>query len=90
MQYALLCWENASTKVLNKVQVRQNRLVKTIINSFRLKTRLKPLFQQLNFLNIDSIFEKEVAKFMSKMHNNQIPEIFLLLSRKISATRDES
>ena len=31
LQYAILCWGNASTKQLNKLQARQNRLVKTII-----------------------------------------------------------
>ena len=45
LQYAILCWGNASTKELKKLQVRQNRLVKTITNSVRLKTRPKPLFQ---------------------------------------------
>ena len=34
LQYAILCWGNASAKELNKLQVRQNRLVKTITNSF--------------------------------------------------------
>ena len=67
LQYAILCWGNASTKELNKLQVRQNRLVKTITNSFRLKARLKPLFQQLNFFEVDSIFKMEVAKFMDKI-----------------------
>ena len=76
MQYAILCWAKASTKELNKLQVSEKRLVKTITNSFRLKTRLKPLFQQLNFLKVDSIFKMEVAKFMGKMHNNQIPSFF--------------
>ena len=86
LQYAILCRGNASTKELNKLQVRQNRLLKTITNSFQLKTRLKPLFQQLNFLKVDSIFEMEVAKFMGKMHNNQIPKVFLPSLRRISAT----
>ena len=86
MQYAILCWGNASTKELNKLQVRQNYQVKTIANSFRLKARLKPLVQQPNFLKVDSIFKMEVAKLMGKMHNNQIPKIFLPLFRKISVT----
>ena len=34
LQYAMLCWGNASTKELNKLPVRQNLLVKTITNSF--------------------------------------------------------
>ena len=76
MQYAILCWRNASTKELNKLQVHHNRLVETITNSFQLKPKLKPLFQQLNFLKVDSIFILEVAKFMGEMHHNQIPKIF--------------
>ena len=86
LQHAILCWENASTKEFNKLQDRQNHLVKTITNNFRLKTRMKPLFQQLNFLKVDSIFKMEVAKFMGKMHNNQIPKVFLPSFRKISVT----
>ena len=62
LQYAILCWGNASTKELNKLHVCQNRLVKTITYSIRLKTRLKPLFLQLNFLKVDLIFKMEVAK----------------------------
>ena len=81
-----MCSGNASTKELIKLQVHQNRLVKTITNSFQLKMRLKPLFQQLNFLKVDSISKMEVAKFMGKMHNNQILEVFLPSFRKISAT----
>ena len=69
-QYAILCRGNASTKELNNLQVRQNRLVQAITNSFRQKTKLKPLFQQLHFLKVELIFKMEVAKFMSKMHNN--------------------
>ena len=34
LQYAILGWGNASTKKLNKLQVRQNSLVKKITNSF--------------------------------------------------------
>ena len=34
LQYAILCRGNASTKELNILQVRQNRLVKTITNRF--------------------------------------------------------
>ena len=48
--------------------------------------RLKLLLQQLNFLKVDSIFKTEIAKFMGKMRNTQIPKVFLPLFRKISAT----
>ena len=48
--------------------------------------KLKPFFQQPNFLKVDSIFKMKVAKFMGKMHDNQIPKNFLPSFRKISAT----
>ena len=38
---------------------------------------MKSLFQQLNFLTVDSTFKMEVAKFMGKMHNNRISKNFL-------------
>ena len=37
------------------------------------KTRLKPLYEQLQVLNIPRIYKLEVAKFMAKVNLNKLP-----------------
>ena len=37
------------------------------------KTRLSPIYRQLNFLNLTSIFELEVIKFVYKFKNKTLP-----------------
>ena len=41
--------------LVHKVQVKQNRITKTLCNNCGTKTRLKPLYEQLQVLNIDEI-----------------------------------
>ena len=35
--------------------------------------RLKPLYEQLQVLNIDKIYKLKVAKFMAKVNLNKLP-----------------
>ena len=37
------------------------------------KTRLKPLYEQLQDLNIDEIYKLEAAKFTAKVNLNKLP-----------------
>ena len=62
LQYAIICWGNSSKIIKHKLQVKQNRIIKTLCNKFGRKTRLKPLYEQLQVLNIDEIYKLEVAK----------------------------
>ena len=73
LQYAIICWGNSSKTIKHKLQVKQNRIIKTLCNKFGTKTRLKPLYEQLQVLNIDEIYKLEVAKFMAKVNLNKLP-----------------
>ena len=41
---------------------------KILCNKFGTKTRLKPLYENLQVLNMDKIYELEVAKFMAEVN----------------------
>ena len=73
LQYAIICWRNFSKTIKHKLQVKQNRIIKTLCNKFGTKIRLKPLYEQPQVLNIDDIYKLEVAKFMAKINLNKIP-----------------
>ena len=53
--------------------------------SFR-KTRLSPIYRQLNFLNRSSIFELEVIKFVYKFKKKTLPVLFYNYFRPASQT----
>ena len=60
------------------IDYKSNKIVssKTLSNKFGTTTRLKPLYEQLQVLNIDKIYKLEVAKFMAKVNLNKLP-VFL-------------
>ena len=45
LQYAIICWGNFSKTIKRELQVKQNRIIKTLPNKFGTKTRLKPLYE---------------------------------------------
>jgi len=59
LQYAITCWGNASAKYLNKLQVKQNKLVRLISNKIKRKTKLLPMHMKNNFLKIRGICKME-------------------------------
>ena len=73
LQYAIICWGNSSKTIKNRLQVKQNRIIKALCNKFGTKTRLKPLYEQLQVPNIDEIYKLDVAKFMAKVNLNKLP-----------------
>ena len=62
LQYAM---GNSANIIKRRLQVKQNCIIKTLCNKFGAKTRLKPLYKQLQVLNIHGIYKLEVAKFMA-------------------------
>ena len=66
LQYAIICWGNSSKTMKHKLQVKQNRIIKSLRNKFGTKTRLKPLHEQLQVLNIDEIYKLEVTNLWQK------------------------
>ena len=54
--------------------------------NFFFKTRLSPIYRQLNFLNLNSIFEPEVIKFVYEFKNKTLPILFYNYFRSASQT----
>ena len=76
LQYAIICWGSANNSLIKSLQVKQNHLVKILCNKFGRKTRLKPLYDELEILNINGIYKLEIAKFMAKVSSNTLSEDF--------------
>ena len=68
LQYGIVCGKKSSKITKYKLLVKQIRIIKTLCNKFSRKTKLKPLYEQLQNLNIDGIYKLEVAKFMAKFN----------------------
>ena len=50
LQYAIICRGNSSKIIKHNLQVKQNRIIKTLCNKFGTKTTLKPLYEQVQVL----------------------------------------
>ena len=74
--YSVTNWENAAKTHIQKIQVLQNRQIKIISNTFKFKTKLLPLYQELNILKFHNIYRLEVIKFMNKHKNGKLPALF--------------
>ena len=74
--YPVTNWGNAAKTHIQKIQVLQNRLIKIISNTFKFKTKLLPLYQELNILKFHNIYRLEVIKFMNKHKNGKLPALF--------------
>ena len=59
LQSAIIYWEIFFKTTKNKLQVKQNHIMKTLCNKFGTKTQLKPLYEQLQVLNIDGYYKLE-------------------------------
>ena len=71
LQYAVTSWGNCSVTLRRRLQIKQNTIIR-IINKFRIyQTKLKPLFEKLNLLNVNTIHELE-----AKLLNKQLPDYF--------------
>ena len=74
--YSVTNWGNAAKRLIQKIQVLQNRLIKIISNTFKFKTKLLPLYQELNILKFHNIYRLEVIKFMNRHKNGKLPALY--------------
>ena len=66
LHYGVTSWGNTATKYTKTIQTPQNYIVKIINNSTSFKTKLMPIYQQLNLMNLCQIYKLEIIKFMFK------------------------
>ena len=76
LQYAVTGWGNCSITLRKRFQIKQNTIIR-IINKCRIyPTKLKPLFEKMNLLNISAIYELEAGEFKAKLQNKELPDYF--------------
>ena len=68
LQYAVTSWGNTAWKSLKKLQIKQNDIMRNLTNKTRFKTKLIPLYDQLNLLKKKNIYKLEVGIFRFKFH----------------------
>ena len=49
------------------------------------KTKSKPLYEKLKFLNVEGIFRLEIAKFIMKLNTNKLPDILTKKFAKVAS-----
>ena len=75
LNYANIAWASTYATKLKRVYLKQKHAVRIVFNKDKL-THSKPLFKNLNALNVYQINIYQHLNFMHKFINNQIPSIF--------------
>ena len=75
LQYAILCWGNANSTYLDRIQVLQNRAIKFIARAPRYY-RLDNYYLNYRILKVKDLYDLELYKFMHGHFNNRVPCIF--------------
>ena len=75
LNYANIAWESMYATKLKRVYLKQKHAVRIVFNKDKLN-HSKPLFKNLNALNIYQINIYQHLNYMHKFTNNQIPSIF--------------
>ena len=76
LQYGITSWGKAAAKYTDRIRVQQKYIVKIMTSSSFLRVKLSPIYQQLIFLNLNSIYHLEVLKFVYKFRSKTLPRAF--------------
>jgi len=66
---------NAAVNYLKKIEIQQNYIVKIVTKAPFFKTKVAPIYQQLNFLTLENVFKFEVLKFVFNFKRKQFLNI---------------
>ena len=61
LKYAITSWGNSSKTLLSKLQITQNRIIKILSQVNTRKVGLFPLYNKLNSLKLNSVYQLEVG-----------------------------
>ena len=73
VKYGITAWGNASDTALQPLKVLLNKVIRIITFAPYGPLDLKPVYQELEFLNLNQTFLFERGKFMFKKHKNLLP-----------------
>ena len=66
LQYAITSREKAQPMYENRVQVKQNRLIKLVSKNQKHKAKLLPMYNKLSSMKSDQTYKLELLKFWDK------------------------
>lgn len=67
LQYCVSCWGGANKTKIQKLNVMQNRSVRIINKTFEIRTKMSPLYSELNILKVNHIYEFQILKIMYRI-----------------------
>ena len=73
LRYGIIVWGNASETSLHPLKVLVNKAIRIMTFAPFGPIDLKPIYKELELLNIDQIFVLEKGKFMYKKQKNLLP-----------------
>ena len=77
LKYGIIAWGNTNKTILNKLQVSQNKIIRSInFKNLSDHVNMSALFKSMNLLKLNDIYNLEMAKFMYSFHHNKLPENF--------------
>ena len=79
--YPYLCycshvWSGTSVTYMNRLIILQKKIIR-IIAGVRPRSHSKPLFKELNIMNIENIGKFQIARFMYHIYNHNALDIFI-------------
>ena len=79
LKYAITSRKNSSKTLLSELQITQNRNIK-ILSQVNTKVRLLLLYNKLNLLKLNNVYQSEVIKITAKVTFKESPEAFTTTS----------
>ena len=75
VNYGITTLGTADQSKKHEIEVKINNIVKTI-TWYKKFTHVSHFYQNLNLLKLNDIYKLELAKFMHKLYNNNLPIVF--------------
>ena len=75
VNYGITIWGTADQSKKHEIEVKINNIIRTITWNKQF-SHVSHLHQNLNLLKLNDIYKLELAKFMHKLYNNNLPIAF--------------
>ena len=88
IQYAILAWGGVSESALHRLNILHNNIIRVMtLKNMPREIRLctKTLFKSVNLLQLKDVFQLELAKFMHKASNKNLPHSLNEMFKRISS-----
>ena len=87
LYYGVTSWGSAAAIYTHRIHIEQNYIVKVITKLPFVKTKIAPLYDQLDLLRLIDIYKLEVLKFMFSLKKNSSKMFERLLYYSLGNTR---